>query len=143
MVSQDPHTILDKFMAGIELLSLESSDDEFEKAVSYLAPNCTVYRMGNPIPVSSDRAGYIADVKKLLGYWAILEQRVTLRATSIDGKTVVHEMDNDLKIYGAIFPHFREILMAEFDEAGLISCIRVYCDPSLFSELASKHTSGQ
>lgn len=130
-------------MAGILSLSLESSDNEFEKAVSYLAPDCAVYRMGNPIPVSSDRAGYIADMKRLLGYWAILERRVVLRATSANGKTVVQEMDNDLKIHGVTLPHFREILVAEFNDVNLISCIRVYCDASPIYELVSKFTSGQ
>jgi ketosteroid isomerase-like protein len=121
---------LQKLWDLIATLSATSSDADFEAIGALFADNTTAYMNGMSAPPAKGRAGVVAGFRQLVQFWAIAESRVTGVFSAPDGRTVVREMANRLLIVGESVDDYKEAEVVEFDEQGLISQYRLYCDSS-------------
>jgi hypothetical protein len=136
----DLHKVLDAFWETIAPLRPTSSDSEYQKVASFIAPDAKLYFNGMEAPPSIGPQGAVEALKVLTTYWELKERKVVTRATSPDGKTVVAEMNNKVAIVGSELD-LVEVEFAEFSSDGLITSYRLYVDPEPIKKVISGITS--
>jgi hypothetical protein len=134
------HARLDAWWASIKPLRPDSSEADWNKMASYIAPGAKLYLNGVLAPPCIGPEGAIETLKGLTAYWSITERRVLTRAASADGKTLVAEMYNPLVVAGTPLD-FDEIEVVRFDEQGRIENYRLHCDAEPIKAIFAKMNS--
>lgn len=96
---------------------------------AYLSPDCVLFFGGMGAPASQGIEAAVADLKKIMSYWQLLERRVLAEGLDAHGKTAFVTMNNCLAILGQKV-ELPETEVVTFDEEGKISRYELYCDPS-------------
>ena len=131
------HAKMDALHQLIHETNLNSAPEVFEKYGSFWTPDAKAYMRGMGQPPSVGREQIVKDYKELFTYWSLDERRVLSRAASVDGTTVVAEMDNVLTIAGEKIEHFFETEVVTF-KGDLIQEYHLYADPSPILDVFAK-----
>lgn len=121
------HAKLDAFWESIAPLRPASTDAEYQKMASFIAPDAKLWFNGVNAPVTIGPAGAVEALKTMTTFWSIEERRVLTRATSTDGKTIIAEMDNRL-VLGGLPTDLNEVEIVTFNDEGLIQTYRLHVD---------------
>ncbi|KAF2098221.1 hypothetical protein NA57DRAFT_77013 [Rhizodiscina lignyota] len=137
--AEELYTKLTSYWDGIKALKPDSPQSEYDKVLSYCTPDATSYFAGMGAPPSKGQAEFLASLKSLTQYWALLDRRIVTEAATSNGltTTVIVEMDNRLRIMGEELD-FPELEVVEFNGEGLIANYRLYCDPSPIRDIITR-----
>ncbi|KAI8635366.1 hypothetical protein F5Y19DRAFT_469235 [Xylariaceae sp. FL1651] len=133
------HAKLDAFWVAVQALQPDSSDAEYAHMASFLAPDAELFFSGVNQPAAHGREGAAQQMRQMTAYWRLEERRVRSRAASADGRTLVAEMCNALRIRGEPV-ELKELEIVEFDGKGegLIVSYRLYVDASPVREALAR-----
>ncbi|KAK75237.1 nuclear transport factor 2 family protein [Bordetella bronchiseptica] len=123
------HQTLSDWWKAIQGLMLESPEADWKAMTAYLSPDCVLFFGGMGAPASQGIEAAVADLKKIMSYWQLLERRVLAEGLDAHGKTAFVTMNNCLAILGQKV-ELPETEVVTFDEEGKISRYELYCDPS-------------
>lgn len=103
-----------------------SLPEEWDKMVSYLSPDCMIHGRSKSF---YGHEGAIDWLKQLLSFWRIKARRVCSQGLDLSGMVLTTALDVSLVIMDEMID-FDEVVVAGFDENGLIKEYRSYCDPA-------------
>lgn len=137
------HQTLSEWWDAIIGLTLDSPQSAWDAMTAFLAEDCVLYFGGMDAPASKGIDAVIADLKKTLVYWKMLQRRVIVHGLDASATTVFATMNNHLEILGEPLD-YPETEVVSFNEAGKIARYELYCDPSpIKAVFAAKHEASR
>ncbi|KAL6401285.1 putative epoxide hydrolase protein [Ilyonectria robusta] len=134
------NTKLDEWWEVMRNLKLDSPQEEWDKFTSYLNPDAVVNLSGMAAPPARGIADTVVEMKKLMGFWSLVERRVLAQGTDAAGKTAFCNMDNRLLILGEEVD-FPETEVVTFDDQDRILEYKLYCDPTPLQPIFDKKSA--
>lgn len=104
------------------------SEADLERLTELYEPDAVLFLMGMSTPPTTSYSELQATVKGLMGYWALLERKVTTNVEN--GNAIVNSMDNRLSIAGTVVESFLECEVVLFSDRGRIMRYELFCDPA-------------
>jgi len=93
-----PYEKLSSWWDVIKNLTADSPEEDWRTMTDYLAPDCIVYFGGMAAPASEGPEAVVADLKKVLSYWKMVERRVLTEGVDASGTTIFVSMNNRLGV---------------------------------------------
>ncbi|KAF7548408.1 hypothetical protein G7Z17_g7071 [Cylindrodendrum hubeiense] len=121
-------------------LKPDSPQEDWDKFSSHINPDALFYNNGMTGPPARGIEEIVSEMKKLLGFWSIIERRVVSEGTDAAGKTAFCCMNNRLAILGEEID-FPETQVVMFDDQERIIEQRLYCNPAPITEIIQRKKS--
>ncbi|MET7458385.1 nuclear transport factor 2 family protein [Streptomyces sp. NPDC005574] len=137
MPTTEVHERLSAWWDTIAGLTPHSPQADWDAMTAYLADDCVLYFGGMGAAASVGVDAVVADLKKTLTYWRMVERRVLSHGLDAEGTTVFASMNNRLEILGEPID-YPETEVVTFDGAGKIARYELYCDPSPIKAVFAK-----
>ncbi|KAH6987794.1 hypothetical protein BKA56DRAFT_577703 [Ilyonectria sp. MPI-CAGE-AT-0026] len=134
MATDKLHTKLNEWWEVIRALKPDSPQEDWDKFSSYLSPSAVIYYNGLSAPPARGIDEIVAEMKKILGFWSIVERRVVSEGTDAAGKTVFCSMNNRLRILGEEID-YPETVVITFDDQDRILDQKLYSDRAIIGEI--------
>jgi hypothetical protein len=140
MATDKLNTKLGEWWEIIRNLKPDSPQEDWDKYASYLNPDAVIYLSGMGAPPAKGVDEATAEMKKILGFWGIVERKVLSQGTDSAGKTAFCSMNNRLAILGEEID-FAETEVVVFDDEDRIVDYKLYCDPAPIMAIFQKKTA--
>ncbi|KAH7008461.1 hypothetical protein EDB80DRAFT_716607 [Ilyonectria destructans] len=134
MATDKLHTKLNEWFEVIRTLKPDSPQEDWDKFSSYLSPSAVIYYNGMNAPPAQGIDEIVAEMKKILGFWSIIERRVVSEGTDAAGKTAFCSMNNRLVILGEEID-YPETIVVTFDDQDRILDQKLYSDRATIGEI--------